>query len=42
MRINAATMLLESQTVTAGGHTAAEHVRALTRRPKLATPTPTC
>jgi hypothetical protein len=42
MRINARTMLLESQTGTASGHRLTEHIKALARRPKLATPMPAC
>ena len=42
MRINSRTMLLESEAGTASGHRLTEHIKALARRPKLATPTPAC
>jgi hypothetical protein len=42
LRIAASTHLLQSQTSSANGRRYTEHVKALTRRPKLATPTPAC
>ena len=42
LRVDASTLLLESEAARVGGHTVTQRVRELTRRPKLATPTPAC
>ena len=42
LRISAKTHLVESVTTTRNGQTVTEHDRALTKRPKLPAPTPTC
>jgi hypothetical protein len=42
MRINAKTLLLQSQTGTAGGNNLTEQIQALAHQPPLPTPRPTC
>ena len=42
MTINATTMLVDSETVRVHGRALIDHVRALTRQPRLSRPQPTC
>ena len=42
LHISAQTLLVESVTTTRNGRTVTEHDRALTKRPKLPTPAPSC
>lgn len=42
LRINATSLLLESQTVAASGHRAIERTQALTQQPTLPRPAPSC